>query len=349
MIGALVTGGISLLGGLFGRSDKKKQERAAAAAQAKAEKANAIAIQDANRVNAGLADVLNQTPLVERRSTSTRRSLDVAGMMAAAEASGFNPVTFLQGGGMQAFISEEVYEDGISTGHNAVAAAQLASPQVQQVAPKPTSTAPGLGSVFTNALSAGFGAYQDQKAREDSQNFQKELLNMQLNGIQKANGTGGSRSFYVPSKTTSGSQVTSAGSAGLGSVSKPKPGDTTLTNPHPRPIDPTIIDTDAYSALYGEPGEYVFGPLNMMHNGIYWLTGTTAEQRANATAKVYDTVKENVLKPALAKYIDVIDRMVDNSPAMQALMYGNTAKPATPGGEPLRVDVRKANGVSGAW
>lgn len=332
MIGALVSGGLSLLGGLFGRSDKKKQEREAARNQAEAERTNAVAIENANRMNMVIADQLTATPLTENVTTGIRRSLDVDGMMAAAERSGFNPVTFLQNGGMQAFISEWSESSSTTRGHNAAAAAQLASPQVQQVAPKPVSTAPGIGSIVTGALTAGYGAYAENQQRLQDQQFQKDMLDRQIAGVAKANAMKGGRSMYVPSTTTSGATGTSRGTGALSAspILGALPGtDRTSSDPYriPGMYDPTLPDAQIAEARFGEIGGEIAGISNIF--GDYWFqqTGMTSEQRRQDPGKAASIVYDNV-RHTVAPYLSAAWNVIAGPPVAPPQVVFTTPKTA---------------------
>lgn len=87
-IDALIGGGISLLGGLFGRSDAKKRDAAAAEAA--------------------------KVPQV------TSHQVDLSKLVTESRAAGFNPMTILNAGGLSAYTTTSV------TGHNAMAAVPTA-------------------------------------------------------------------------------------------------------------------------------------------------------------------------------------------------------------------------------
>jgi hypothetical protein len=116
---ALIGGAVSLVGGLFGRSDAKKRDKAAAEAA--------------------------KVPVVTDSDTS--HTVDLPGLVAAAEASGFNPMTILNAGGLSAFTSTKQHT--VTTGQNAMAA---------------VPTAPSVGSVIAQSVGNAFQIYREDKA-----------------------------------------------------------------------------------------------------------------------------------------------------------------------------------------
>lgn len=87
-LGALIGGAVSLVGGLAGRSDAKKRDKAAAEAA--------------------------KVPVV------TSHTVDLPGLVRSAEEAGFNPQTILNAGGLSAFTTTS------TTGQNAMAAVPTA-------------------------------------------------------------------------------------------------------------------------------------------------------------------------------------------------------------------------------
>ena len=311
MFATLFAGGLSAVAGLFGRSDAKATEKRARAAHEEAERKNRKAVKKANATNEALGRELLNVPLetttVEQRSGGVKTSfrewgdVDSVAMMAAAEASGFNPVTWLNAGGMTAY-ARRFYESNVedttriettftSKGHNAAAAYQLMSPQVYQGTPAPVHNVPSVGSVLAQAGSDAFKQYNDDAIRTASQNFQRELMQMQLDAAQQR----AMRNKFgdTPKTSTSGSAF-SAGTmiGGLSGANVPpaggtagwpstwKAGETSATNPWSRSrIDPNSADAEMFETRYGEILSELFGVRNAVDDLMANATGLTKEQR----------------------------------------------------------------------
>lgn len=323
---AIISAGLSLAGGIFARNDAKKAQRQAQYAHDMAVGKQEQQLVETNARNAQLAEQLRRSKLDVREDTTgtitetttggvTRygrvaNSVDVAGMVKAAEAAGFNPLTFLRNGGLAAYMQTDSYDreendlvrtqshnlsvHTVTKGHNAVAAAQLASPQTMQYTAAPTSNIPSMGSVVANAAAAGFNQWNADRTRQETQDFQKELLYTQLDAAQRSPYQG-SRSFYVPGYTTAGSTTKTVNKPGLGGPSTPEVGDTKVTNPYgtawgsPR-VEPGVIDAEAAEQRYGDIMSNVFGLYNLYQDGMTWLTGKTAAER------------DKIVKDSIAKY-----------------------------------------------
>lgn len=282
MLGAilpgLISGGLSMLSGISSAKQAAKQSRLQYIQEETAHIKNNRRIQKANKANKKLGRELLATPMV----TEEQSHVDVAGMMAAAEASGINPITFVRNGGLQAYAGSKQ----TVTGHNAAAAFQLMSPQVYT---RGASTAPhsaNIGGAVANGLSDGFNAFMDVVNRNQTQQFQKELLGMQLDAVQRS-GFKGSRSFSVPTMKTSGSISTTkmvGGLAGMpGDISV---GDREWTNPFPTgtnlKVDPTVPNAEQAETRYGDILQELFGGFNLLNDMRYTMTGKTlAQQKAD--------------------------------------------------------------------
>jgi len=248
----LLGGAVSLIGGLLSSSSAKKRDAE----------------------NKAAAEKLAATPVVtDQKSTTAERSwVDTDGMMAAAAKAGFNPVTFLMAGGMNAFTQRETVTDGqtVTTGANAAAAAQLGQ-----------STAPGFGEVLAGALNTGFNLYNDERKQQQANLFQKSLVDTQIAASAQRGAYGGSRSFYTPSRTHTGNLAT-ASAYPTGAPQVPEVGDVTVTNPHRVPwVDPTVPDAAAMEERYG--GSEILETISFVKNGfndLYYNAGfgTSAER-----------------------------------------------------------------------
>ncbi|UIB81437.1 DNA pilot protein [Flyfo microvirus Tbat2_112] len=257
LVSGLVSGGLSLLGGLFSRGEKKKERHDTQ--------------REYNRMRTW------NTNLSKELAEYVR--FDPSELLSAAEASGFNPVTFLNAGGMQAIMG------GKQAG--AEIRANLGS-----YTPTPYVSVPSFGSIAVDAAKAGFGAYADAKAVAQSQQFQKDLLGMQLKGNMEAAQVRRA-SFNVPTLKTAGKAV-SLGGAEL-AASK-----LAATNPHRvLPIDKTVGDADVYETRYGDVGGVVFGTLNLMDDLIWGpLTGKSSAQRWEMTKNAASAMADAISKPS---------------------------------------------------
>lgn len=262
MLGALIAGGASLLGGLFGRNDaKKRQKKEEEAIRAANEKAQELAAQMNKEVRAR-ADAAALVPVATEResssvnTSSTRGGVDMAAFMAAAEENGFNPLTFLRSGALSLFAKQDSvstmdsWDWQCTTGERAMDAA-LAGQYIPQLSPVIGQTqVPGMGEIFGNALTSGASQYLADQNQARQNAFQKELLGQQLAG---ANRNGGllSRSFYTPSGFLSGGDRTTAGNAALSSAFK-NPGDPLMMAGNRWNTDPLSSNCDAYETRYGD-------------------------------------------------------------------------------------------------
>lgn len=291
MLGALITGGLSLVSGFFGRNDAKKQQKRADAAQALADERNRADIALANAKNTELAANLSKIPHITTNETDslvetkTSNSVRMADFMKAAEDSGFNPVTFLNSGALSMFADTATTTKGFernmqsSIGHNAAFAAQLASPATYQQGVAQQIPIPSIGSVVAGAAGAAYGAYSDQKQREADQAFQREMQNKHLEGVQKQQADF-MRSFFVPSRQ--GGNVKTNGQ--LGAPLVPTEGEVKVTNPFlTRPVDGTVPDAVAWEDRYGEIGGLLGGVSNIFDDLIFNVTGMTHKERGEQT------------------------------------------------------------------
>lgn len=249
MIGALIAGGLSLVSGFGGQSSAKKQAKKQRAYDLEARAYNEHQTKLKNRANKKLGQKLLKQKETTTTTTKGTEStvvdsaqhnysfVDTKAMMEAAEASGFNPVTWLNAGGMQAYTqtgsigrtsslsATDMKETITRKGHNAAAAYALMSPESALVTASQATNIPSTAEVLGNAGKAAFDVYRQDQARQQSQDFQRELLNLQLGAMQKAKGDPGSTvnrtiSNGTPSYSTNGGTTTRGGVAsGTGGLS----------------------------------------------------------------------------------------------------------------------------------
>lgn len=238
-LGALIAGGVSLLGGLFGRSSAKKQAKKEEDA---IRKANDIATAQAAQMNKEIrarADAAALVPVQTSREhaemSHRQGGVDMGAFMAAAENYGFNPLTFLRSGALSLFANESsvlMSEDWTcTTGERAMEAA-LSGTYLPQLQPVISQTkVPGMGDVLAGALQSGANQYLSDLSQQQNNDFQMELLNAKLAGANRAGSSTGSRSFYQP-------QAFLSGSVSSGSL-KPKYPDLMVGYRDNRPNSPT--------------------------------------------------------------------------------------------------------------
>jgi len=310
MFSMLASGALSLAQGFFANKSAKSTQKRAKAEKEASDARNRTAIDQVNITNNNLGKQLLKVPeittttgsITNRSVSSSRNSVDISGMMQAAEEAGFNPVTFLQNGGLQAYLRNDTESTDTQsfddyqvkrTGHNAVAAFQLRSPQVYQETPAPTMHVPHMGEAFANAGAAAFNQYRADAVRADAQDFQRELMNTQLAAYAQRSNPG-SASFYVPGFKTAGSYTTPTTQGGLsavelphGNAQQPEQGDAPkITNPNApwwlmSKVDPTVPDVTAATDRRGESevaevGNYVG---SWMNDFWYNTTGKTNYER----------------------------------------------------------------------
>lgn len=291
MLGALLTMGGSLLSGLLGQSDEKKRLKAQEFARQQANVHNQQAIEafnqrseaNANRLNAEIrkrADKAAKVPVVtqssrhvtdtqvDTRHAETQSSVDIDGMMAAAEKAGFNPVTFLRAGGLQAYaksVSDETGKHTQSlwekssqkvTGANAMDAA-LAGQHLpalmayQEAGQDQSMNYPGTGEVLGSALKSGVDKFVSDLDQSRQNDFQRDLLERQLAGRNRSGVGGGS--MYVPYGVQYGGTSNNGGSGALGGG-----GGVSLFGTAINP-DKGTSDANDFENRYGELGDWVGG------------------------------------------------------------------------------------------
>lgn len=205
---SLIAGAASLVSGIFGRSDAKKQakkeEKAIKAANAKAEQM----ASDMNREVRARADAAALVPV----QTARQGGVDMGAFLAASEAGGFNPLTFLRSGALSLFSNDFT----CTTGERAMDAA-IQGQHIPQLSPVISSTrVPSMGSVFGDALTSGANQYLSDLSQDRNNAFQMEMLRASLGGINRS-GVGAGRSGYVPQAFLAGSTTKTLAGASAGS------------------------------------------------------------------------------------------------------------------------------------
>lgn len=273
MLGALVTGGLSLVSGLFGRSSAKK--KAAAEAKAHAEqKAEAKAA----------ADVAMATPLIRDTSTSSSNALDLKRLVSEAMANGFNPMSIINAGGLSSYTSTQTDTSEFTMGHNATAGLQA----VLGVGAAPTANIPSVGSIVAGALSDGYQQYRSD-SRENA---------------QRASQAAG---YFPPAPVPSfsdilrgGGTLTSAtGQRAVGnSLYEVKQAGQTSSMPWLLKTDPGFADAEAVETEYGE-NFLVSMPYSLVKlgaNAAYSIFGKTAGERHAMYADMFNATVSSAYK-----------------------------------------------------
>lgn len=205
LLGAALSGGLSLMSGIGGMQSAKKQAKTQARMDEFARVWNQQEMDSAEERNNQLGDELLNVPLTER----SRSFVDVERMMFDANRAGFNPVTWLNAGGMQAYTASET----LTTGHNAVAAFDLKRRVPQLIGASTAQSIPSPLSVIGDAGQAALKSYQTDDRLLSSQAFQERLLGIRLNAMQQGTGTAGFGS--------AGGVVSSGGSTGKAAALSP--------------------------------------------------------------------------------------------------------------------------------
>lgn len=234
-----LSAGMSALSGMGQQQAAAKQGRQQMINDAIARQQNNDMIANHNAVNARSAAELLKVPQITEEKTyghiitsdrttqdqSNYSYVDVDGMMAAAERAGFNPKTWLDAGALGAYtqtgshMAMGGYTDKFSdmtitetkTGHNAAAAYQLMSPESALVTASQAAKIPSTWEIIGNAGTAGLNTFNQLNGKQQAQDFQRELLGMQLaarGNLMSNNSQYGGGMAGTPSYTTSGGTTT---------------------------------------------------------------------------------------------------------------------------------------------
>lgn len=269
IFGALSFGG-SLLQGLGAKQSSAKQARLQAIADANAAQENARIL---NEVNAKREEVGR---LIRDDLTQTDKIIEWA------EKSGFNPVTFLNAGGLSHLA-------------NWADARKYSIPEYSLTQASQVPQQHSALSAFGGALSAGVNAFATQWRADQSYELNSRKLDLAeqsmifglsqrptLGGTTRSvtYGSGGGAGFI-----TAGVGATKAG--GLSSMPYPekwKPGGVEVTNPHYKwEVDKTQADAEAYETRYGDIAQEVFGAYNLVADSVKSWSGKTIGEWGQAT------------------------------------------------------------------
>lgn len=224
LLGAALSGGLSLLSGFGAQSSAKSQQRRQLAYDEYARNWNQGQINNLNNARQSYGEKLLSQPDVATSENSSW--VDVEGMMSAANRAGFNPVTWIQNGGLQAYTQSS----SRNTSTNYAAAYEMMLPQLNLINASTAVNVPSALSVIGDAGQAALKSFQTDARLQESQAFQERLLGLKLDSIQK----GKSR---VPgfagmlSTGTSGGYTTRGGMASVNNA---------LTDRTPQEVTPTL-------------------------------------------------------------------------------------------------------------
>lgn len=285
MVAALALAGLSaagsLLGGIGAKQASAKQARLQSIQDAIAREANEKTLREVNAKRESLGRELLTVPEEHESSSESGNWVDVDGMMAAAERAGFNPVTWLNAGGMQAYQQAWTRSSTRSVGHNAADAFKLMTPDYSLAQASQVPQQHSMLSAFGGALTAGANAFGTQYRADQSYDVQMARLMAgtanQGMGLSTNNGLSTALSFGGGG--VGGTGAVSSKSGAVSDLPYPanwKPGDVNVTNPGGRWfVDSTVADAEAYEARYGDVAQEVAGASNLFQDTIRAVTGKT--------------------------------------------------------------------------
>lgn len=308
-LGAVIAGAASLVSGLFGRSDAKKQAKkeeraikaANAAATAAADKMNLEHRARADAAALVPVQTSHETYDISKSVSASKGGFDSGKFLKAAEEIGVNPLTFLRSGGAAMFATQdsetrnEAYSEDwtCTTGERAMDAAQ-AGLYIPQLSPVVSSTkVPSVGSVVGDALVTGTNQYLNDRQIANQNQHQMDMLNAQLAGQNQSGAYQGPRSGYVPTaflqgsvKRTSGPQI--AANAGYKDWNQTR----NLGKTPPAPFEPktefddfaasldqvVTVVRDAWNRPWKSPSIKPGSPLDVIIRGGGFLAPSPAPQ-----------------------------------------------------------------------
>lgn len=280
--GALLSGGAKLASGILGSLSGKQLEtdmkRKARLAEAQSNRYKEQYNADLDRRIAAAMALPDDVRTVRDESgfDTTAESqwqqsgVDMAGLMKAARENGFNPITFLRNGGLQAFSNSQggsysdrrygshIDETVSGSARQMAMTAALSPRQLLQSTSEYVSgnvvPAPSMGAAFGDALTAGVDTYLNMTTQLQQNEIQKALVQQQLAGINANKGSILSRSFNVPSGFQSGGTTTAGNSAALhGNVQPYKnPGDILMLGGIPIKTDGSTSSAEDCETRYGD-------------------------------------------------------------------------------------------------
>lgn len=319
-LGSLIGGAVSLVGGLLGRSDQKKKDKAAAKAAATPQVTTSTLFDrtqtnskgGATQTSTGFAGSDSDTRSFadnQHSSTSTTTTgVSLGRLVQEAELAGFNPLTVLRaglGGAFSTTTTKNTARD-VNRSHVVGTSSQWSTQRSEQEQWQKTDNvtrqegknittghnamaavpqAPSVGSVIANAAGNAFDTYRQDQQRAADNAYRDKVLDAQIaaRATPSAANTSGS-SFYVPSMVSAGSAVRQGATAALSRSAPRTPSveTPTVTNPYSGNIqvDDTVSDIAAAEDRYGELGALPFAIRNYIADLLKNVTGTTTAERA---------------------------------------------------------------------
>lgn len=302
-------GGLSLISGMGAQQSAKKQGRLQMMEDARMDALNMerqALVNQANRdLGRELLTVEEKTTVADNSWQRTQGNVDLAAFMAAGEAAGFNPVTWLNSGALSLYGNTFTENGGSVTttkmGHNAADAYRMMMPGTVMGTPSQIPKVPSMMEVFGNAGTAALGTFRDQYNKDQSQAFQSSLLDRQLTAMaqrQMGGGSSGTGGLYQTSYGTSVNMGGRAGGSGMlsggtssgskAATSLPYPaswerGDVEVTNPHRTwAIDKDTPNAEAYEDRYAEVWANIFGTYNVLADTVRQATGKSIREWGKA-------------------------------------------------------------------
>lgn len=269
LMGAALSGGLSLLSGLGSQRSAKSQQRRQQAMDEENRRYNQYVTDLANSHNEALGRELANVPV----TTQNRSRVDVETMMMDAQRAGFNPVTWLQSGALQAYTQTEntVFGANAAEGFRMMMHTPALSTASQAV------NIPNALSVIGDAGQAALKSYQTDDRLLQSQAFQERMLGVKLSQLQQAGRSSGMMFGSVPAYGTSGSYTTRGGMTGTSSA---------LTDRTPQEVTPTLNG-------YSEPGP---NPIIQYFDAGHgsWMIGQSTKYKESSEDDVLATLSWNV-------------------------------------------------------
>lgn len=269
--------GLSLLSSFGSAKSAKSQQRRQQAMDEENRRYNQYVTDLANSHNERVARELLDTPA----QRSERSGVDIDRMMADADRAGFNPETWLQAGALQAYGFSDVAETNPAEAFRMMLQTPALSTASQAV--KVPNALEAIGDAGTVALNM----YRQDSARQDSQDFQRQMLDLQIGAYNKR-GSSGSLFGSIPRMTTSGGTTsgpsfTLAGISGLG-LHQPEPGKSMYTNPYDNGAIDKVPDGGVWAQRYGEPGDWLGGVVTFGKDQFLRTFGVSESDWWNSTS-----------------------------------------------------------------
>lgn len=311
-LGALSLGG-NVLSGIGAKQASAKQARLQMIADAQAAQANAAILADVNAKREALGRELLTIPEVTTETVSrddgsyttshSSGGVDYKRMMADAEASGFNPVTWLNAGAMSHYGYRDdsqltqnfgsVTTTTTRSGHNAADAFKIMVPeyQLQQASqvPQQHSVLQGLGNGLTSAANTMAPILSTQMQIDAKSSMLDKTLAASIKnaGVAFGNslsggGTGGGSALSLGGATgvNRGLSVSTKGKTDDDPLAQWMPypeawkrGDVNVTNPWSGvSVDKGSADAEHFEARYGDIAQEIAGASNATNDMILNFT-----------------------------------------------------------------------------